>query len=231
MTTMFDVTDSVDKWHLSRWGRFTASQIGKLLTPGSGEMFGVGAWTYIRQKAMEKRTRMWERPELEFVKSLFHGKAYEEPAYEAYCRVTRNYSMQYCGTLNPIFLEYGPDAGGSPDGLMGEGDKIYCGLELKCPKDPAVHDLYLDMKDQFDLKARNKEYYAQMQFLMMITKSPEWHFASFDERFLNKREQLKIIEIKPDAKTQDNLEIRLLQAIKERNKIIELKQKQSSIAA
>jgi hypothetical protein len=60
--------DSVDQWYQERWSRFTASENYKLLIPGKkGEVFGDAAMTYIKQKAFEMVSVMWERPELEEV--------------------------------------------------------------------------------------------------------------------------------------------------------------------
>ena len=64
------------------------------------------------------------------------------------------------------------------------------------------------------------EYYAQIQFLLMITKADLSHFSSYDPRFKEKRKQVKIIEIHPDQKFQDNLDIRIQLAEIEKKKII-----------
>lgn len=215
--------NGIDKWYIERHGRFTASEIYKLLTKGNsgGSMFGAGATSYIRQKAIESMTVLWERPELENVKSLLHGRVHEYPAYEAYRRYTGNYDMRYFGSDAPLFLNYCNDSGGSPDGIMGQGDNVVLGLEIKCPKNPSVHFDYLNFKHQYDIQEYNEQYYAQIQFLLMITKAKEWHFCSYDDRFKNQKLKLKVIEVLPDNKFQNNLEIRLQMAIKERNKIIQ----------
>lgn len=219
---MIDSMDKKDRWFMERHGKFTASEIGKLLSKGSGsEMFGKGAITYIRQKAIEQMTVLWERPELEWVKSLLHGKVHEQPAYEMYLKATKNYSMRYFGLDAPLFLEYDKDSGGSPDGLMGNEDEVYCGLELKCPKNSSVHYDYLEFKDQWDLKNYNIDYYGQIQFLLMITKAQEFHFCSFDDRFIDKKKKIKIIPVLPDKNFHNNLEVRLQMAIKKRNEIVE----------
>lgn len=218
---MIDQIDGKDKWFLERHGRFTASEIGKLLSKGKGaEMFGTGAITYIRQKAIEKMTVLHERPELEGVKSLLHGNAHEYPAYEFYKHVTRNYSMRYFGTESPVYLPYDDNSGGSPDGLMGDGEKIYCGLELKCPKNSNIHYDYCQFKDQWDLREYNMDYYAQIQFLLMITGADEFHFCSFDDRFIDNKKKIKVIPVLPDKKFQDNLHIRIQMAVKLRDSIV-----------
>lgn len=213
--------DVKDKWHRARHGKFTASKLSCLLSPGKNTMFGTGAKTYIKQKAKEKMTILWERPDMELVKSIRHGKLYESIAVPAYHEHTRNYSMRYFGSEDPVFLDYNDDSGGSPDGLMGEDETIYCGLEIKAPFDSNVHMDYLEMTNQYDLEAYNFEYYSQIQFLLMITGAPVWHFCSFDERFLNKKLWTKVIEVFPDKKLHEKISIYLKQAVIERNLIIE----------
>lgn len=217
--------DKVDQWFLDRWSKFTASEDFKLLVGSKGGgMFGEGAMTYIEQKALEATTRMWERPELEEVKSLLHGKIYEYPAYEAYVKETKNYSMTYMGSENPVFLPYEPlkdEAGGTPDcANITDSGAIDFGAEFKCPKNPLYHFRRLKWKDQWDVKDNYIQCYTQIQKLIMISGAPEWHFVSHDERQLIKRHKNKIIPIFPDKKFQDNLEIRLRQAIKEKYRII-----------
>lgn len=218
---MFD-NRSKEAWLNERNGHFTASEINKILIPGKkpGDMFSPGGWTYIRKKAVEEMCFLWEDPALEFVESLLHGKAYEEPAFEHYKKVTRNYSMRYFGSMEPLYLSYNEDSGGSPDGIMGEGTNIEWLLELKCPKNPNIHFDYLQFKDQWDLKEYDQSYYSQVQFNLMVTKAKGAHWGSFDERFKNEKLRMKILDILPDQKFQDNLEVRLLQAIKEKKKII-----------
>ena len=217
---MFEI-DKVDKYFNERHGNFTASEIGKLLgNSKSGEMFGATALGYIRDKAIESMTNLWERPELDEVASLLHGKAHEEPAYEMYKKVTGNYSMRYFGSYDPIYLSYNEHSGGSPDGLMGEGEKISLLLEVKCPRNPNVHFDYLGFKSQWDLKEKNIDYYAQVQFLLMITKSPMAHWVSYDDRWKDYKLKLKVVEVFPDEKFQNNLEVRIMQAIKKKQEII-----------
>jgi hypothetical protein len=221
--------DKIDQWHLKRRGRFTASEDYKLLVSGKkGEMFGDGAITYIEMKAIEMTTRMWERPELEESKSILHGKAHEYPAIEEYVRVTRNTAMIYFGEDNPIFYPYEPlaeEAGGSPDcgiinvSVNGHG-KIELGSEFKCPKNPSNHFHRLKWKDQYDIKDNYILCYTQIQKLLMCTGASEWHFVSYDDRQIVRSKKIKIIEVKPDRKFQDNLEIRLRQAIKEKYRLI-----------
>lgn len=213
--------DNKDQWYVDRWGKFTASEIYKILSSGRGsDMFGAPAKEYIRQKAIENMSVMWERPELEFVKAILHGRAHEYPAFEAYKSVSRNYSMQYFGSDNPVFIRFNEDSGGSPDGIIGSAKNVTWGLELKCPKNPGIHLDHMEMANQYDLEAYNLSYYAQIQFNLMVTKAEGWHFVSYDERYRAPHMKIKILDVFPDRRFQDNLEIRLRMAIRHRNEII-----------
>src|SRR3954470_16749909 len=116
---MIDKDSAIDEWFIARWTKFTASENYKLLQSGTaGAIFGSGALSYIKQKALEMSTQMWERPELEEHKALLHGKMYEYPAYKAYIETTKNYNMKFLGTDTPMFMEYDKlpnECGGSPD--------------------------------------------------------------------------------------------------------------------
>lgn len=217
---MITVTDPKGKWFLERYGKFTASMIHKLVPNGATNMFSAGGWTYIQDRAIETMTFLYEAPELEFVESLIHGKAYEENAFFEYLRVSKNHSMRHFGGENPLFLEYNEYSGGSPDGLMGQGVDINWLLEIKCPKSSKNHFKYMNFKTQWDLKEVRPEYYAQIQFLLMITKAQGAHFSSYDERFRDETKRLKILDILPDKKFADALDVKLQMAQKEKLKII-----------
>lgn len=217
--------DKIDQWHLARWARFTASEAYKLMVKGKGDaMFGEGAWTYIEQKALEMTTRMAERPELEEVKSLLHGKAEEYPAYAEYVRQTRNTSLIYLGDENPMFIPYpalAEEFGGTPDCAdITDSGSIPFGVEIKCPKNPLLHFRRLRWRDQWDIKENYALVYTQIQGLMMITGAKEWHFVSYDYRQVSTAHKIKIIPVYPDKNFQNNLEIRLRQAIREKYRLI-----------
>jgi YqaJ-like viral recombinase domain len=215
----------VDQWHLKRWTKFTSSEKYKLLIGGSkGQVFGDGAMTYIKTKALEMSTVLQERPELDEVKSLLWGKVHELPAYEWYIRETKNYGMKYLGTETPVFIiddEMPKESGGSPDGLLLGDTKVSAGLETKCPKNSMYHFDRLIWKDQWDIKENYISCYTQIQDLLRITEADVWHFLSFDDRQSNPKKKGKIIEVFPDKKFQDNLVLRTRMAVTEKYKIYE----------
>jgi hypothetical protein len=225
---MIHKLSNVDDWHLQRWGKFTASENNKLFAAGTGtNLFGVGAVSYIKAKAIQMCTDMHERPELEEVASLLHGKAHEFPAFQMYIQRTRNFRMAYLGDETPVFLDHEDlmyEAGGTPDaGIIDfKKGKVELGLEIKCPKNSQYHFDRLLWKDQWDVKEKYPLVYTQIQHLLMITKAPEWHFASFDDRFKQDSKKIKIIEVKPDIAYQGKLMIRLEKAISEKYRLIAL---------
>jgi hypothetical protein len=222
---MISAIDPLDQWYLARHSKLTASENYKLLTPAKANNYwSDGANTYIEQKALEAVSDMWERPELEEVKSLLWGKVYEQPAYESFVRETKNYSMTYLGSENPVFLEYEPlkeESGGTPDvlNILNDGS-VDAGAEIKCPRNPVYHFRRLSWKTQWDLREGYPLCYTQIQNLMLITGASVWFFMSFDDRQKIKSKKSKIIEVLPDKKFQDNLDIRLRQAVKEKYKMI-----------
>lgn len=220
-----DVSKKVNEWHLKRWTRFTASEDYKLLVPGAADkMFGAGAMTYIEQKALEMTTTMRQRPELEEAKSLLHGKAEEYEAHAEYAYRTKNNDMIYFGEDDPIFYPYKPlaeEAGGTPDSACVTLDgNITMGAEFKSPYNPINHFRRLKWKDQWDVKQNYILAYTQCQKLMMCTGATQWDFVSFDGRQIVRDKRIKIIPIYPDKNFQNNLEVRLRCAIREKYRII-----------
>lgn len=218
---MLNQLDPKDRWHLERQKRFTSSVNYKLLPSGTNSMFSNGGLTYIQEKAIESMITYWEQPKLEFVEPLIWGKQYEANSFDAYVTATKNYNMRYFGSENPVFIPFNEYSGGSPDAIMGEGEKVIWGSELKCPYNSKNHYLYSQFKNQWDLKEKRIEYYTQCQDLIRITGADGWHFCSYDERFNDKNKRIKVIEILPDKKFIDNLTVRLAMAQEEKLKIIQ----------
>src|SRR5215469_1689555 len=141
---MNDVS-KLDKWYTDRWGKFTGSEIYKLLTrPKSpNDLWSAGALTYIEERALQSICGIWERPKLEEVDSLLWGNANEYPAYEMYVKATKNYSVTFMGSENPTFLDYEPmkeECGATPDAANITGEnKIDLGVEIKNSINPVFH--------------------------------------------------------------------------------------------
>jgi hypothetical protein len=216
----FENNEVIDAWLLRRREKFTSSENHKLLKDGAGRN------SYIESKVIELTTKVYSRPELDEVESLRHGKMNEWPACERYFNETKNYSMTYMGDENPMFIPCSnmPDeSGGTPDiGNIVEGEitKIDYGAEIKCPVNPAYHFRRLQWKTMWDVKEGYPSCYCQIQDLIRLTGAFGWDFISFDERQLSKKTQIKIIEIKPDRKFIDNLELRIQFAVRDKYKML-----------
>lgn len=218
--------DKIEEWKLEKKGKFSASLCSKLLSKGkNGEMFGDGAWTYIEACAMDMITKVWDIGSVgDHLEPMLHGKVHEYPAYVHYIKETRNHQVKYFGDEHPIFIPYPelPDEFGcSPDGgaITDEGS-ISLGIEIKCPFNGVLHMHRLPWKDQWDILKHYPSCYAQIQASLMCTGAEEWHFISYDERQIIKRARIKIIPVFSDYKFQDNLKIRLKQAVIEKYKFL-----------
>lgn len=215
----------LDQWHKQRWAKLTASENYKLLPTSATALFSPGGYTYIKQKVLQMTTMMWERPEMEEVQALLHGKMYEYPAYKALVQATGYQKLIYLGEENPLFLEYEPlagESGGSPDSISLNSDAtVDIVAEIKCPKNPMYHFERLKWKTQWDIKEAYPQCYCQIQNLLLITNARLGLFLSYDERQIRQDKKAKIIEVLPDKKFQDNLDIRLRMAVKEKYRIFE----------
>lgn len=229
----FDSDSKTEEWLIKRRGKCTASENWKLLPTTKQDkdtMWSATAKSYIEAKALEVCTKYYQRPELDEVEALRHGKANEWPAAERYIQETKNYSMTYLGDDNPTFLPcptIAGESGGSPDIVNivdnGIGDglvKVDYGAEIKNPLNAAYHFRRLMWTSQWDIKEKYISCYTQIQDLIRITGAYGWDFISFDERQLSRSKQIKIIEVKPDRKFIDNLELRIRLAVKEKYKIL-----------
>lgn len=213
----------LDQWHLQRWSKFTASENYKLLPTGGVNMFSPGGYNYIKSKVLQMTTVMWHRPELDEVEALLHGKVHEYPAFKALKAVTKHEGLIYLGEETPLFLEYEPlegECGGSPDSISLKSDAtVDIIAEIKCPMDSMKHFDRHSWVSQWDVKEKYAQAYCQIQNLMMITGAGLGLFVSYDDRQKIIAKKIKIIDILPDKKFQDNLEIRLRMAIKEKYRI------------
>lgn len=228
----FENDSKIDQWLAKRREKFTSSEGWKLLPTSKqpkDQLWSGTASTYIEGKVIELTTKFYERPELDEVESLRHGKVHEFPAYERYIKETKNYSMSYLGDETPTFIpckQMPEESGGTPDvaNIVEDGSeglvKIDYGAEIKSAYNPAYHFRRLKWRTMWDVKEGYPSCYCQIQDLIRITGAFGWDFISYDERQLSKKSQMIIIEVKPDRKFIDNLELRIRLAVKEKYKIL-----------
>lgn len=205
-----------DNWEQMRCGRFTSSEIWKIMECGKREMTkeelaarpkkGKGSATtkvpdpskmsergktYITQKVGEVLTGQ-PKPSA-YAYPLVYGKETEAEAVEYFEKITG------LKTETVGFQPFGDHAGGSPDRLIGETD----GLEIKCPYASENQVEYLILTDHYDLKANNPEHYWQCVSLMLFTGRRVWHYCTYDPRMINDKHKMTHIVIEWEKVEED----------------------------
>ncbi len=208
---------STDMWDKARLGKFTASEMHRLMSSPkskeakeSGEL-SEGAKTYVIEKVAEDKTG-----ESIFFENMAtrHGHEHEGAARDLFSKMT-GLEIHQTG-----FCSYGENAGGSPDGIFsnetGEKDGI---VEIKCPFNSANHFEHILIDSQEYFKANFKEYYWQMQANMMFTGTHKGWFISYDPR-VEKDLQLFTILIQSDVQDMNLIDKKIAAAVKYKNEIL-----------
>lgn len=147
-------------WHQQRLGKFTASEIYKLM---GIKALGLTGQSYAFDKAVEE---LFGEVEDNFVSYDMERGIEQEPL--AFAKFKELKSFEFIDVTECGFFDLGNNAGASPDGLVGE-DAI---LEIKCPKANTF----------FKLVATNEiddKYLYQMQMQMMATNRNKAHFFNY----------------------------------------------------
>jgi len=186
-------------WFEARKGRFTASEIHKLLgVRGLGQT----GESYIFEKAIEDVFGLDEENNFTSF-DMQRGVALEPLAFRKFKEIKE---FEFLDVQETSFFSYGLDAGASPDGLVGNNAI----LEIKCPRPTKFFNLVAKGYDAID-----KEYIAQMQMQIMCTNSEKAYF--FNYIIFNGVEMWHEIEINRDEKMIDLIKERIEQAIKIKN--------------
>lgn len=218
-----------ENWHKIRAGRFTSSEMHRLMKSGSRPMTdaelkarpkeGKGSKaktiedpnlmspdtvTYIRQKVAEILTGRVAEGGMS--NAMLNGIEWEPFAAEYY-------AQKYGVELYPAgFKPFGDHAGGSIDrGIKGVNEF----LEIKCPES-ATHVGYMSLVDQWDLKREKPEYYWQCMSNLHFGDFNLCHFMSFDFRMIEEKHKSVVITIKPVAEDIDLIDTKIAGAVKEK---------------
>lgn len=226
----------IQQWQQQRFGKFTASEMHRLLASGKRPMteeelkeakeakskrttvdtlFGDGAMTYINEKVAEALTGE-SKPDISTLKALEWGAANELDAMLTFKEI-KGIDFEYFGVSTPKFFEYTEMSGGSPDGLTEPAV-----IEAKCPFVSANHIPYLVVQKHNEgttyetlwLKENQWEYYVQTQFNMMCTGKKQAFFLSYDPRVTDYRHRLAILTISIDHDLQADIKHRIEEATK-----------------
>jgi hypothetical protein len=224
-------------WTDIRAGRFTASEMFRLIKSGTRDMTpaelkarpksGIGSSSkkiedprclspdtksYIYEKVAETLTGIAKQKVFSFATA--HGEELEPIAAEEFSK--RNGGFEY-EILS--FVPYGDHAGGSPDRKIKDRNEI---VEIKAPYNSVNQVSYLMLTDQWDLKREFPDYYWQCQSNLLFTKTDLCHFVTYDYRMKDPKHQIVHIEVKPIAEDLELLGIKLGAAIKEKEAILNL---------
>lgn len=235
--------DQLQDWQLQRLGKFTASEIHRLIGGGTRPMtkdeldarskdekgkllstrttvdtfFGTKQMLYIKEKAAEILTQEPNNGGRANTYAMEWGNANEHDAVIRFEKET-TCKVEYFGGANPKFFDYSKFTGGSPDGLIGE----YTVAEVKCPFNSAVHIDHYMLNDVVEFKEYSPAYYWQMVANILFTERKAGVFISYDPRFADEELQIKILEFAPLPGDIDLLKETIVEAEKELQVLIAL---------
>lgn len=204
---LIQIFQGSDEWLAQRRGKFTASEIHKLMGQRG---FGDTGMTYILEKVTEE---LGGTIPPVYSKAMEHGTLTEPFA-------KRHYELAFDCTIldQPFFIaDWCDQAGASPDGII-EGKEE--GIEVKCPLNPVNHIQYLTLTTPEEFKSEKKEYYWQVMFSMAVTGIKLWNFVSYHEDFTGKL-RMSVLPVPANVADIALLKSRVLEAVKIKNEIIE----------
>lgn len=190
-------------WYELRGGKFTASEIHKLL---GVKGLGLTGETYCFEKATEIVFGIDEEESFTSF-DMKRGITLEPLAFRKFKELKQ---LDFIDVKESYFFPFGEDAGASPDGVVGK-DGI---LEIKCPRSNKFFRLVADGE-----KAIDKEYIAQMQMQMLCSNSEKAYF--FNYIIFKGVEMWHEIEVKRDEVMIELIKTRLVEAVKLRNEFVE----------
>lgn len=160
-------------WFRVRLGRFTGSQVGRLMKSGRGkdDIFSKDALAYINEVVAERMLNpsvvmmdeLFEEYLLQVTassKALAWGNDQELNARGLYASITKR-KVTSCGAIQ--FCDYFAD---SPDGLCIEDNGT---IEIKCPQNKTHTDYLVGVHNAESLKAIKPEYYWQCMSHMTVS--------------------------------------------------------------
>lgn len=184
---MVDIHQGSPEWHALRCGKVTASRVADVIAQTS-KGWGASRANYAAELIAERLTGAAAEG---FTNAAMQWGTDQEPnarmAYEFMHDVTVE---QIAFVVHPSI----PDAGASPDGLVGESGLV----EIKCPN-TATHI------DTLIKQTIPSKYITQMMWQMACTGRKWCDFVSYDPR-LPESMQLFVKRVERDNSTIENLE-------------------------
>lgn len=207
-------------WFRVRLGRFTGSQVGRLMKSGRGDIFSKDALAYINEVVAERMLNpsvvmmdeLFEEYLLQVTassKALAWGNDQEMNARGMYASITKR-RVTSCGAIQ--FCNYFAD---SPDGLCIEDNGA---IEIKCPQNKTHTDYLVSVHDAESLKAVKPDYYWQCMAHMTVSGADwcDWmSYCPFSKK------PLHVVRIERDSSAIATLLDRLELAEQRANEMIQ----------
>lgn len=195
-----------DEWFAERMGKFTASEIHRLM---GAKGLGKTGETYVLEKVAES---LGAKIPVVQSKAMEHG-VLTEPFAKLHYERAMGVEIEDCGFIVP---EWSADAGCSPDGKIAGQD---CYIEVKCPYNPDAHVRYLLLKEQDELKENKPEYYWQIMMSIAICNAIYWDFVSYHEDFQGEL-KMAVLRIQPNIGDIELLKSRIAEAVAMKNRYL-----------
>lgn len=154
------------EWFEARRGRFTASNIHRLLGKDSLKKTRQSIETYSFEKAVEYLYGIEEEPEF-LSKDLERGIALEPMAFNRFKALK---SFDFIDVEESTFIPLGEHAGASPDGYVTDNSN----LEIKCPRRNKFFKIVANGSVEIPL-----QYQAQMQMQMLCSDTEKTYFFNY----------------------------------------------------
>ena len=212
-----ELIQGTDDWHALRAGRFGASGIKDILTKPrakkDADKLSAGAKTKAQGKAFEA---------LLGASAPFQGSAATDWGNEWEDKARLSYEEETLTDVSEVgYIEYGADAGVSPDGVIYDESKL---IEIKCPYNQHKHlENCLHIVDNESFKKLRPEYFYQVQYQMMVSGYKECDFVSFDPRLEEVRPDLMlhIVSIEACPEAFELIQERLQKAIQFKHEVMQ----------
>lgn len=193
----------IESWKQQRYGKFTASEIVKILgVRGLGET----GKNYAIDKAIEALYGEFEENYISY--DMQNGIDTEPLAFAKFKELKE---LEFLEVTNCGFFDNCEHSGASPDGLVSDNAI----LEIKCPKSSTFFKLVAT--NEIDAK-----YYAQMQMQMMSTNRNKAYFfnyliyegAEYYHEIIVERDEVMIEKIKERLKEVIEIKTEYINKIK-----------------
>lgn len=198
----------IPEWYAQRLGRFSCSQMFRLMTEPRSKAekeagnLSDGAMTYVYECVAEKITG--KKAKEEFTSKFTDWGIQFEPIAKGI------YSAVFgCPIVDSEYIPYIHNAGGSPDGMVGEDGLV----EIKCPFTITAH-----LEHKLENINEKPEYYWQCMGYLLITKRKWIDFISYHPDYPGSLQMIKQRLTSADCEMDIN---RLNTKLKQANSILE----------